>query len=109
MADLRHVTPNRLTIVARRERNQSRLIILAISIPASLLVAALIHPLAGLASLTLALFMVTTLQLDPTIQAGAKGEDIALRLLQKLPDYYTLINQLDLPNARSRSGHTEQT
>lgn len=107
MADLRHVTPNRLTIVARRERNQSRLIILAISIPASLLVAALIHPLAGLASLTLALFMVTTLQLDPTIQAGAKGEDIALRLLQKLPDYYTLINQLDLPNARSRSGHTE--
>ena len=36
-----------------------------------------------------------------------QGRDIALRLLQNCPDYYTLINQLDSPNARSRSGHTE--
>ena len=52
MADLRHVTPNRLTIVARRGAQPVKAHHTGDQHSGFLLVAALIHPLAGLASLT---------------------------------------------------------
>ena len=41
------------------------------------------------------------------IRAGAVGEDIAMRVLGELPDSYTVFNQVDIPNEKSRAGFNE--
>jgi hypothetical protein len=39
--------------------------------------------------------------------AGAAGEDLALAHLSRLPDEYTVFNQICLPDSRSRTGYRE--
>lgn len=41
------------------------------------------------------------------LQAGAEGEDIALDILNDLPDDFTLFNQIEIPNKKSRTGVNE--
>lgn len=40
-------------------------------------------------------------------RAGAEGEDVTLDILRGLPDSYTILNQIALPNKESRTGKTE--
>ncbi len=40
-------------------------------------------------------------------RSGAKGEDMTLNLLLSLPDSYTIFNQVNVPNKKSRTGNTE--
>jgi hypothetical protein len=41
------------------------------------------------------------------ISSGAVGEDYAMAILSHLPDNFTLLNQLDIPNDKSKTGVNE--
>ena len=100
MANTRYVTSNRLST----EADKSRQHVLIIGIPAVLLLS-FMFPVAWW---FFTIFLIITfLNAGSTKRAGARGEDATLAMLSSLPDSYTIINQILVPDQRSRTGFTE--
>jgi len=55
----------------------------------------------------LAVFLIVLINAGSVKRAGAEGEDVTLEMLSSLPDSYTVLNQVLVPNKASRTGHTE--
>jgi hypothetical protein len=106
MADTQYVTENRLTTEAYAAQRRTRQNVLVLSIPVVVLCSIAAPALGGIA-LVLMAFLYFTRQPDKIITAGANGEDIALKVLCQLPDSYAIFNQIDVPNAQSRTGVNE--
>ncbi|WP_019627212.1 nuclease-related domain-containing protein [Thioalkalivibrio sp. ALJT] len=106
MADTRYVTANRLTEESKAIQTRGRNLALILGLPVAL-GAFFLHPLAGLVALGFLAALVTSIGGSAVIEAGARGEDAALAYLAKLPDSFTVFNQVDLPDERSRTGVAE--
>lgn len=106
MANTQHVTSNRLTEESNALQANSRKNVLLFGLPI-VVVALLYHVIFGVVALIVTAFIYFNQKGSTVIEAGAKGEDIALNLLEELPDSFTIFNQLDIPNQRSRTGFTE--
>jgi len=106
MADTRYVTENRLTEESKAIQAKGRNRVLVIGVPVAV-AAFFVHPYLGLVALAVVAVIYGTRGGSAVIEAGARGEDAALDWLSKLPDSFTLFNQVDVPSAQSRTGVVE--
>lgn len=106
MANLDYVTSNKLTLEADEQKQASRkgVMIVGLMIAFGTL---FIHPLASAVILVFTFLSWVSQNGSKTLRAGAVGEDITMNVLSHLPDAYTLYNQVDLPNEKSRTGFNE--
>lgn len=100
MANTQYVTANRLTTEAGKARKR----VLLFGTPV-VVILCLVFP--GIWWWFLAAFLIIVLNTGSIKRAGAEGEDSTLKLLSSLPDSYTVMNQVNIPNKESRTGHTE--
>lgn len=106
MANFEYVTRNRLTQESNKIRAKARKLVLIIGLP--VVAAAFIwHYSLGYVALVVTALRFITRKGDDVIEAGAKGEDFALKLIKKLPEGFTVFNQVDLPSSKSRTGVVE--
>lgn len=106
MADLQHITQNRLTEESNKPKYIKQTFVTAIGLPIVLYLAFVNILLGGIVFFIVGgIFL--SIKGDAVLVAGAKGEDYALDILKKLPDSYTLYNQVDIPNTKSRTGFNE--
>jgi len=106
MANISYVTSNRLTEESKSMQARSRKIVLIVGAPV-VIGAFIYNDQAGWVALIIAFFVFVSQRGSDVIEAGAKGEDIALKLLKKLPDSFTIFNQVDIPSKKSRTGVVE--
>lgn len=106
MANMEYVTENKLTAEANEQKRSSRK---SIFIWGGLLFlgSLFIQPF-----LSLIIFLFTLLAWaqqngDQALRAGAEGEDNTIRLLRHLPDTFTIFNQVNIPNPKSKTGYNE--
>lgn len=106
MANLSYITENKLTIESNEEKQSSRKFVAIFG--CTLAVGALFihYYLSGLI-LFLTLIIYLLQNGNEILDAGAAGEDISLYALKGLPDTYTIYNQVDIPNSKSRTGFNE--
>lgn len=107
MANTRNITKNKLTIEAKNMRKKKRRVILAIGAIFALIAGFYLHLYAGVAVTIIAFLIALSRRKCAIITSGAKGEDIAVKLLKKLPDSFHLLNQVDIPNKESSTGYNE--
>lgn len=100
MANLSYVTPNRLT----QEANHARKLVALIGLPVT---AVLSFMSPSLSWWFVLFFLIVVFNAGSIKRAGAKGEDKALSQLKSLPDSYTIFNQVEVPNSKSKTGVTE--
>jgi len=100
MANTQYVTANRLTTEASEARKR----VLLFGAPV-VLVLCFVFP--GAWWWFLAAFLIIVLNAGSIKRAGAEGEDSTFEMLSSLPDSYTILNQVPVPNKESRTGHTE--
>jgi hypothetical protein len=106
MANMEYVTDNKLTAEADQQKNASRKTIMILGM--AIAVGALfIHIYASLFVLFLTLIAWASQNGSETLRSGAIGEDIALKILSGLPRTFTIYNQVDIPNAKSKTGFNE--
>lgn len=106
MANLEYIVANKLTTDANAARASTRKTVLwfgALLTVVLFFVSAALGFIAGIAT-TIAFF---SIQADSVKTSGAEGEDQVLSLLKGLPDGFTIFNQIDLPNEKSRTGVNE--
>jgi len=65
------------------------------------------NPIASIVIFVVTLMRWITQNGDDALRAGAVGEDETISVLSQLPDSYTIYNQVDLPNEKSRTGFNE--
>ncbi|WP_018137806.1 MULTISPECIES: nuclease-related domain-containing protein [unclassified Thioalkalivibrio] len=106
MADTRYVTANRLTEESKAIQRRGRNLVLLLGLPVAL-GGFFVHPLVGLITLAGVVALVGLVGGSAVIEAGARGEDAALEYLAELPGSFTVFNQVDLPDERSRTGVAE--
>jgi hypothetical protein len=108
MAQMQYVVENKLHEKAREQDAPFKYAAAAIGIIATLLCwvylgGAVALVVAGICTLS---FLAASSP-DARFSSGAQGEDLAVDVVRRLPDTYTVFNQLDIPNARSRTGVNE--
>lgn len=106
MANMEYVTENKLTKEADQQKSLNQNTILIIGGVISL-VALFIHFYATIFVVLATLVMWASQNGSEILRAGAVGEDLAVEILQKLPDSYTVYNQVDIPNDKSKTGFNE--
>lgn len=106
MANVDYVTENKLTVEADNQRDSNRKTILFLGIGFAV-AGFFIHFFVSLVVLLITMVIFASQNGDDIARAGALGEDIALLILEKLPDAYTIFNQVDIPNSQSRTGVNE--
>jgi hypothetical protein len=106
MAKTTYLTPNKLTQQAKQDQTAHLLLIL---IPGIILtsILAFLQPMLALLSAVIVVKLILSTQSNAKIKAGAHDEDLALDLLKQLPDTYSLLNQVDLPDPNSKYGVRE--
>lgn len=107
MANLTGVSSNRIVDEAARSLSTTRRIAGAFGALAALTAATLLSPISGLFVLVGTGIVCLCMRPNSTLMAGASGELLVLKELQGLPDTYHVFNQLDVPNAKSRTGVNE--
>lgn len=106
MANTSHVTANRLTEESKGMQARSRKIVLMLSAP--IVLGAFIFSVGlGCVAFVIAFVIWVSQRGNAIIESGAKGEDIALKHLKKLPDSFSIFNQVDIPSEKSRTGVVE--
>lgn len=106
MANISYVTSNRLTDESKSIQSRKRKTVLVVGLP--LVLAAFVYNVGvGWLALVVTIFVLASQRGDDVIKAGAKGEDYALKILKKLPDSFTIFNQVDIPSEKSRTGVVE--
>lgn len=106
MANTEYVTSNKLTEESYALQARSRKYVLIFGVPI-VIVAAYFNLIFGAAALVIVAIIYFLQKGSKIIEAGAQGEDIALKLLAKLPNTFTIFNQVDIPNHKSPTGFTE--
>lgn len=106
MANMDYVTENKLTLEANQQKRSARKGVLIFGILLAL-AALYIHVIASFFVLLATLASFRQQNGSHILRAGAVGEDYALSLLSKLPDTFTIYNQVDIPNPQSRTGVNE--
>ena len=102
MANKEYITDNKLTLEADRQKRFKRKFILFIG-GICVIGALRIHFYVALFVLLVALLFWLTENGSEIIRSGAYGEDYAIKILMQLPESFTLFNQVDIPNAQSRT------
>ena len=96
MANMKYVTENKLTIEVEQQKKSSQNKVLIIG--GSFVIATLfIHIYLAMFLFAWVLVIWFSQSGSEIIKAGAEGEDLAVKILQKLPDSYTVYNQVDIP------------
>lgn len=106
MANMEYVTANKLTLEADDQKRSSRKKILI----GGLLIfvgSLFVHVFLSLFILLFTLLAWAQQNGDEVLRVGAVGEDDAVRLLSNLPDTFTIFNQVNIPNSKSRTGYNE--
>jgi hypothetical protein len=107
MANLNYVKENRITQELDEEVSSRRKLILCLGVPIAL-VCTFVMPGAGwLTFVLVAVIYASAGGRDAIRETGALGEDYTLSVLSSLPDSYTIFNQVDVPDERSRTGKRE--
>lgn len=106
MANIDMVTKNKLTIEADESERSHKKNVLIIGLPLAL-ISCVIHPAVTIISLWILILVYFSHRDDPILRAGAEGEDMALDLLKQLPKEYTIFNQVNIPNKKSKTGYNE--
>lgn len=106
MANFDYVTANKLTLDAHGYKNTNRILILMVGLGIAFVVSAFYLPATPVVLVLVALCWWLQ-KSHPILLAGAAGEDIVIERLKQLPDSYTVYNQVDIPNAKSRTGYNE--
>ena len=106
MADTRYVTANRLTEESKAIQARGQNLVLLVGIPAAI-AAFFVHSFLGIVVLAVVAALFGSRRGSAVIEAGARGEDAALAWLSKLPDTFTIFNQVDVPSEQSRTGVVE--
>ena len=106
MANVEYVTHNKLTEEADNQKRSSQKLIGILGVSLAV-VALFFHYYISIFILVGTLFVWASQNGSETLRAGAVGEDIALDVLKKLPDSFTIYNQVDIPNEKSRTGFNE--
>ncbi|ART79772.1 nuclease-related domain-containing protein [Oceanisphaera avium] len=106
MANFDYVTANKLTLDAHGYKSTNRILILLVGLGIAFVVSAFYLPATPLVLVLIALCWWLQ-KSHPVLLAGAAGEDKVMERLRQLPDTFTVYNQVDIPNARSRTGFNE--
>lgn len=106
MANFEYVTANKLTRDAHGYKHTNRTLVLMVGLGITFVVSAIYLPATPLA-LLLTASLWWSQKSSPILLAGAAGEDLVIDLLRDLPDTFTVYNQVDIPNAKSRTGFNE--
>lgn len=103
MANTQYIRANRLA----NEAKQSRKLVLFIGAPIVLILCVLFPAASFLFLIPFFIIFLSALNAGAIKVAGAKGEDLTLGLLATLPNSYTILNQIELPNPEAKKGFTE--
>lgn len=106
MADLSHLTPNRLEQLVLKRQQRVRRRILLIGFPLFLVTIAFSRILALLVLAVVVAYLLTRPR-DPVAVAGSQGEQIALAWLKSLPDTFVVFNNVYISSSESRTGFRE--
>lgn len=106
MANFKYVTANKLTRDAHGYKNTNRTLVFMVGLGITFVVSAISLP-AALFALLLTGIICWVQKSHPVLLAGAAGEDLVVKCLRQLPDTFTVYNQVDIPNAKSRTGFNE--
>lgn len=106
MADLSHLTPNRLEQLALTRQQRARKRILLVGFPLFLVTIFLSRPLALLVLAVVVVYLLSRPH-DPVAVAGAQGERIALDWFKSLPDTFVVFNNVYISSSESRTGFRE--
>jgi hypothetical protein len=106
MANLSYVTSNRLTEESNNIQYRKRKVVLYAGVPSALAAFMYSTPLGWIVLIVAAVLFIGQ-KGDDVIASGANGEDVTLDLLKRLPDTYTIFNQVDIPSEKSRTGVVE--
>lgn len=104
MANTEYVNENRLTSKAHAQRKRA----FWIGLPIVVLICLIFSSVWQLCLFfTTAFLMIIVSNVGLISLAGAAGEDFTLKLLSSLPDSYTILNQIYVPNSKSKTGYVE--
>lgn len=106
MANFDYVTANKLTLNAHGYKNTNRTLVALVGLGIAFVVSAIYLPATPVVLLLTAAVWWSQ-KSHPILLAGAEGEDLVIDLLSALPDTFTVYNQVDIPNAKSRTGFNE--
>ncbi len=106
MANLNYITENKLTLESDEEKYSNRKFVVIIGCALAIGALFIHYYLSGLV-LFLTFISYFLQSGNDILDAGAVGEDITLNALKRLPDSYTIYNQVDIPNSKSRTGFNE--
>lgn len=115
MANLRYIKPNRLREEVKEDRENARqrgLFVLLASLGFFVVSSGCDQPEVGIIGLVLVgivgLCVMFSTGTDTIIaEAGAEGEESALKTLSELDDSYTIFNQVRIPCPKSKTGYRE--
>ena len=106
MADLSFVTENALTVESgQKKANKQKYILILGGLLA--LICLFIFPIASVLVLVVTAVAWFTASGDEILNAGAEGEELTIKDIDRLPDSFTVFNQVNLPNSKSRTGYNE--
>ena len=106
MADLKYLSENNLTIeVGNQKKAKQKITLITGGVLAVL--ALFIAPEAAIIVLVFTAIVWFLCGGSEVLKAGAKGEDLCIDTLKSLPDSYTIFNQVNLPNIKSKTGFNE--
>ncbi len=100
MANTQYITANRLSAEASDAREK----VLKYGTPLTIVLIVVFPTLWWWFSAAL---LIIFLNAGSIKRAGAAGEDATQEILSSLPDSYTLFNQVQIPNEKSKTGYTE--
>ena len=106
MANMENLTKNKLTIEADYKQRSNRKYIFIFGVIVAL-ATSFINIYLGLFSIFVTLVLWASQNGDEALRSGAVGEDNTISLLSRLPDTFTIYNQVDIPNSKSKTGFNE--
>jgi hypothetical protein len=106
MANMAYVTENKLTLKADLQRDRNRKVILTAGTVIAILTL-YFHLYAPLFIFFMTMILYISQNGCEIVRAGAKGEDSAIKLLTQLPAEFTIYNQVEIPNSKSKKGSNE--
>ena len=106
LANFEYVTANKLTRDAHGYKNTNRILVALVGLGIAFIVSAIYLPATPLV-LLLTVALLWSQKSSAILLAGAQGEDLVIDVLRQLPDTFTVYNQVDIPNAKSRTGFNE--
>lgn len=107
MAKLDYIKENRITLELDAEVSSRRKMVLLFGIPLAIATTFKFPQGGWITFFLVAIVYAMAGGRDAIRNTGALGEDYTLRALSSLPDNYTIFNQIDVPDERSRTGSRE--